>query len=159
MRCRNQVVIYPIGVPLQMTITHVTLRWTPLYAAIANVTTVYLTLLFPFRNSSLKPMKDLRRLALIPRGGSIVIFELFWSTGTGNLGLGMLVSHRRKSRCTCVCTWTYVHVCMCKYVCGWMQFTRTSPPVILHTTSSFFITQVFILQLCLNAMPCYKRAC
>ena len=37
----------------------------------------------------------------------MVIFELFWSTGTGNLGLGMLVSHKRKSRCTCV----YMDIC------------------------------------------------
>jgi hypothetical protein len=41
-------------------------------------------------------------LALMPLGGSMVILELFWSTGTGNLGLGMLVNHRRKSRCTCI---------------------------------------------------------
>ena len=115
MRCRNQVVICIIGAPLWMATK---MGFTVCYHCKCNIT-VNLTLLFPFRNSSLKPMKDLRRLALIPRGGSMVIFELFWSTGTGNLGLGMLVSHRRKSRCTCVCVCVcamYVHVLICK--CG-----------------------------------------
>ena len=36
----------------------------------------------------------------MPLGGSTVILEPFWRMKTGNLGLGMLVSHSRKSRCT-----------------------------------------------------------
>lgn len=60
----------------------------------------YLTLLFPSRMSSLKPVKDFSKLALIPLGGSTVILLPFWSTGTGNLALGMLVSQMRKSRWT-----------------------------------------------------------
>ena len=36
----------------------------------------------------------------MPRGGSTVILEPFCRIDTGNLGLGMLVSHRRKSRDT-----------------------------------------------------------
>ena len=53
-----------------------------------------------FRKSSLNPAYDLRRLALMPLGGSTVIFEPFCRMKTGNLSLGMLVSHKRKSRWT-----------------------------------------------------------
>ena len=52
------------------------------------------------RNSSVNPVKDFRRLALTPRGGSKVNLEPFCKMGTGNLGLGMLVSHSLKSRLT-----------------------------------------------------------
>ena len=55
------------------------------------------TFLLLSKNSSLKLEKDFKRFALIPRGGSTVILLPFWRTGTGNFGLGMLVSHKRKS--------------------------------------------------------------
>ncbi len=72
----------------------------PVYFLSQHKTVTPLTLTFelPSRNSSLNPVKLFSRLALTPRGGSMVILELFWRTGTGNLGLGILVSHRRKSR-------------------------------------------------------------
>ena len=50
-----------------------------------------------FKKSSLKLVYDLRRLALMPFGGSTVILEPFWRMKTGNFGDGMLVSQRRKS--------------------------------------------------------------
>lgn len=49
------------------------------------------------------------RLALIPLGGSMVIFDPFWRMNTGNLLLGRLVSQSRKSLCTfrefMTCVW------------------------------------------------------
>lgn len=66
----------------------------------AHIVVQRATLEFPVRNSSVNPVKDLRRLALTPRGGSRVSLEPFCRMGTGNLGLGMLVSHSLKSRFT-----------------------------------------------------------
>ena len=53
------------------------------------------------RKSSVKPVYDLSKLALIPLGGSTVILDPFCRINTGNLLLGILVNHRRKSLCTC----------------------------------------------------------
>lgn len=39
-------------------------------------------------------------LALSPFGGSMVSLSEFWSTVTGNFGVGIVVSHRRKSSLT-----------------------------------------------------------
>lgn len=52
------------------------------------------------RKSSLRVIYDRKRFALIPRGGSTVILLPFCKIITGNIGLGILVSHNRKSLCT-----------------------------------------------------------
>lgn len=63
-------------------------------------TWAFLTLEQEVKKSSLKLLYDLSRLALTPRGGSMVTLELFWRMDTGKWLLGRLVSQRRKSCCT-----------------------------------------------------------
>ena len=58
------------------------------------------TFLVALRDSSLNPVNDFSKLALIPLGGSTVILLPFCRIGTGNFGLGILVNQIRKSLCT-----------------------------------------------------------
>jgi len=46
-------------------------------------------------------VKDLLRLALIPRGGSVVIFRPLWSTEVGKSRVGIEVRMSLKSEWTC----------------------------------------------------------
>ena len=67
----------------------------------------------------------------------MVILELFCRTGTGNFGLGILVSHKRKSRCTycrtCIKIVVTIELNACEYSCLEARLICVATVLVLYT--------------------------